>query len=103
MTIRVLVMDEQPDAYDGKKGRVESWKLLCLDWSEGHRCKTMLEFSLPADQSAFKGSFKDGFADLTITEISAGFGGSMRVRGAIHPCKREPEPAAASQATGKGK
>jgi len=97
MTITVLVMDEQPDSYDGKKGRVDSWKLLCLDWSEGHRCKTMLEFSLPNDQTALRGKLKDGFADLTITEISAGFGGSMRVRGSIHPRERSAEPAPESR------
>ena len=85
-------MDEQPDSYEGKKGRVESWKLLCLDWSEGHRCKTMLEFSLPDAQTSFRGKFKDSFADLTVTEITPGFGGSMRVRGAITPVVAASQP-----------
>jgi len=96
-------MDEQPDGYDGKKGRVEQWKVLCLDWSEGHRCKTMLEFNLPDDQKALRGQLKDGFADLTITELTPGFGGTMRCRGAIHPLaaagnSAEPSTGSASQA-----
>jgi hypothetical protein len=82
-------MDEQPDSYDGKKGRVDQWKVLCLDWSDGHRCKTMLEFTLPADQAALKGLLKDGFADLIITEMMPGFGGSVRVRGVIQPVRAE--------------
>lgn len=83
MTIRVLVMDEQADSYDGKKGRVESWKLMCLDFSDGARCKTMLEYALPIEQKEQRGQFKDAWADLTVTEIMPGFGGSMRVRGTI--------------------
>lgn len=102
MTIKVLVMDEQPDSYDGKKGRVDQWKLLCLDWSEGHRCKTLLEFTLPKEQEQYKGAFKDRVVDLTVTEITNGFGGAMRVRGSVNVAV-EAAPQSTGGSTGAGK
>lgn len=91
MTCKCLVMDEQPDSWtkDGKTNL--QWKFILMDFSDGPRVKTPMEFSLPRKEGEAAPGWKDGFVNLTITEFGNMFAGAIRVRGTLAPWEAEVE------------
>lgn len=84
MTVRVLVTDDRPDSYVGKRGAVNQQIINCMDFSkDGDRLVQPIEYAMSEDEKLkHAGKLRDKFITLSIRELLP-FGGRLRCRGRI--------------------
>ena len=85
MKLRVLVREDRPDEYTGKKGLVKQQVLSLIDWPANGEpaMTTALEYTLsPAEKEQYAGKLQSKVLMLSCREIMV-FGGRLRIRGQI--------------------
>lgn len=94
MRVKMMVVQERADKYQGKRGEVHQRILTCQDLEsfQGQLLLNTVDYILtPEEELAIPAHSLDGKqVELGVREITAGFGGRFRFRGAVQRPEQKP-------------
>jgi hypothetical protein len=85
--MKVRVVSDLPNEFQGKRGLVKTQVLSCLDMCDsGARLRNTFDYEMSeTEKAAYAGRLMDKVIVLDVTEFApAPFGGRLRARGLIH-------------------